>query len=195
MENLPTEILLEIMIKTDHDALLELIATNRRLNDVYEENKNYIYKQKLHRQYPCIETPEDLYYQLHHSWGEYNKLCDMKKIYKKPECDDIMLYIANVVKYLLQKSYQLIERYGRKRGMEKKIGIFIELFTNINRCYDQMDTDELTIKKTLLSKLKEFDVEISKLGIKSDAWTRFYETTGQEFMRKVILDTEKRSQS
>jgi hypothetical protein len=188
MDGLPTEILLEIMIKTEHDALLELIKTNKRMKEVYEENKNYIYKQKLHRQYPCIETPEDLYYQLHHSWEEYNKLCDMKRIYTKPECDDIMLYIARVIKYLLQKSNQLMERYGRKRGMEKKIDIFIELFTNINRCYEQLDTKQTTIKRTLMEKLKEFDEDIGKLGIKSDAWTRFYETTGKEIIGKITRD-------
>lgn len=188
MENLPTELLIETMIKTDHDALLELVKTSRRMNDIYVANKNYIYKQKLHRQYPCIETPEDLYFQLHHSWKEYNKLCDLKKIYTKPECEDIMTYIARVVKYLLRNSSSMVETYGVNRAREKKIYIFIELFTNINRCYDQMDTEETTIKRTLLSKLKEFDMDIRKYGIPSQAWSRFYETTGQEIIRKIESD-------
>jgi hypothetical protein len=188
MDNLPTEILIEIMIKTDHNALLDLIKTNTRMNDIYVQNKKYIYKQKLHRQYPCIETPEDLYYTLYHSRDKYDQICKLKKIYTEPECKDIMLYIGEVVKYILQNSNKLKETYGRERASEKKISIYIELFTNINRCYDQLDT---TVKGALLSKIKEFDRDIRESGINSQVWSRFYATTGQAFIRKVESDTRK----
>lgn len=187
MDKLPTEIVIEILIKTDYDELMALVKTNRTINDIYNQHKEYIYRQKLHMDYPCIRTSEDLYFQLYNSWDEYERVCELRKVYTEPECKDIMSYLNRTLVY--------INRQGRKGPPEDqnrtKIRLLIRMFTSLDNCYGSVNPK---YKGDFVNKLKEADRDIRKSKAISretlDRWTQFYDTVGQRLINKFIRENQ-----
>jgi len=173
MEKLPTEIILQILIDTEHQELLKLIKTNRRLNTIYKDNKEYIYRKKLHKEFPCIETSEDLYFQLYNSWNQYERVCGLIQTYTQPECKDILEYSKMVLKN--------VNREFTSR--EEKLDLLIQLYTNLYRCSDNLEDAKL--KKGLAKKLEEVNSQVNSSIAREYVyrWRQFYKDIGEKIIK------------
>jgi hypothetical protein len=61
MDRLPTELIIEQFIVVRYIDIRTLKKTSKRMYGIYKENKEYIYSQRLKREFPCIKSSQGMY--------------------------------------------------------------------------------------------------------------------------------------
>lgn len=179
MDNLPTEIIIDILVKTPVKDIPNIISTNKRIRDIYKENIESIYMRKIKSEYELIENEEDLYFILYNSQKEYEYFCKKKELMSKTECNEDMETIIKTV----SENIKWIDIHVKDKS--KRIPLIINLFMYVNKCLDKLSKNRQVIE-VLKDTIIRLDYEISIIANISNnmknRWKNFYETIGQRIL-------------
>lgn len=124
MDTLPNELILELLVKMSNVDILNSIKTNKKIKEIFDKNKDVIYKRKIQNEFACIETEEDIYMMLYNSAKEYEELCIEKSIkFTKDDCEDILFNLIKINKI---------------SNANRKTKVLIRLLTKIEECYNYL---------------------------------------------------------
>jgi hypothetical protein len=175
MDKLPVELVIDVLVGLEHSEILNTISANKRIYDIYNNNKELIYRRKIENEFKIVENEEDLYFVLYNSQREYELLCKEKEFYKNEECINISRYIKWI--------------YSEVKNNEKKIKLIMKLFEYIDKCYDVIIKEDNRLIETLKRTLTRLNVEINKMPNLPDKlkgrWDKFYETTGRKILKRI----------
>jgi hypothetical protein len=156
MNNLPNELMLKTILKLGYKDIKKLCKTNKSYSQFCKENKNYIFKKLIERDFVCLDSSsyEELYvYMLNPSKTRLD-LC------KKKYCDksqDIMQIIRLYITITNQEAnVTLRTRY------------VIDLYDIVTSC--KLELISIRLLQIFLGKITEIDYSISSDNEYYDEW-------------------------
>lgn len=171
MNKLPVELILVNMIKMTENDLNKYKMMDKRIYSIYKENEEYIYTQKIKKEFVCIENPKDLYLILKKTPDNIIQIACRNNFKRVIPCNDLHKYITDII----SESYKYTPTIQTL--------LFIEMYTNIFNCFNDsslflrksfVEIIRDNIKKINLQIKRKQDTSISK-ELKSK-WQKFYET-------------------
>ena len=177
MNNLPVELILPEMINMSEKDLNIYKMTNKRIYSIYNENKKYIYTEKIKKEFDCIENPKDLYLILKNTPDDIiQNACriNFKRVIK---CKDFFKYMKDVIDI------------SNKYDMNIKVQLFMEMFSNILHCFDNIIEKNKNFMTYVRNTIYELNIDIrnsKKISTKIKAkWEIFYNTKLLKLLTKI----------
>lgn len=179
MDELPTELIIDILIKMPIKDINNIISTNKRILSIYKENKEIIYTRKIQLEYELIQNEEDLYFILYNSQKEYDIFCKEKELRSKTECiEDIESIIKTIEENIKWIHIKILDK-------QKRIPLIIELFTYVEKCLSKL-SENREVLEAIKNTIIRLDYEISIVPDMSsnlkNKWKKFYDSTGQHIL-------------
>lgn len=172
--NQPVELVLKEMILMSDRDTIAYSKVNKRLNGIYEANKDYIYNQKIKTKFPCILDSKDLYDTLSKVNPKIiDKLC--KKIFMTtPKCKNINKYLND-----------FFSKFNTTNDSDKKARMLIEMLSNMYYCIKaNPENVSKNLSAILLDKIQIWNDQTNRTCSNETIkiWNRFYQKTGSKLV-------------
>ena len=196
--DLPDDILLTLMIDMPKDELLKFAASSKKLRDLYKREKEYIYREKLSREfYTSTEKLYELFILVKRNYPDLIKSFHIREAKPSTDCKDILEYFDKTSKFM--NTVQIRTYLGDRKSVEYRTNFIITIYGHATRCIHTIT--HIRLLQVMSNKIDQYiqDLEAPDMAqILTEPYVKDFKTKMHRYkniMEKRIDDLKEQGQS